>query len=61
MRQAELDKADIYTAAHIETFKAARFKTAQDLQDPDKRSEQHKSEALNANEDPSGRTPPRSW
>lgn len=41
-RQAELDKADIYTAAHIEKFKAARFKTAQDLQDPDTRSQQHK-------------------
>lgn len=41
-RQAELDKADIYSAAHVEAFKAARFKTALDLQDPDTRSQQHK-------------------
>lgn len=41
-RQAELDKADIYTAAHVEAFKVARFKTALDLQDPDTRSQQHK-------------------
>jgi type I restriction enzyme, R subunit len=40
--QRELDKVDIYTPAHMEEFKAARFKTARDLQDPDKRSEQHK-------------------
>ncbi|ANJ70970.1 DEAD/DEAH box helicase family protein [Ralstonia insidiosa] len=41
-RQAELDKAGIYTTMHLEAFKAARFKTAKDLQDPDTRSQQHR-------------------
>jgi type I restriction enzyme R subunit len=41
-RQAELDKADIYTTMHLEAFKVARFKTAKDLQDPDTRSQQHR-------------------
>jgi type I restriction enzyme R subunit len=37
-----LDNAGIYTTAHLVAFKAARFKTARDLRDPDKRSQQHR-------------------
>jgi len=40
--QRDLDKADIYTPVHVASFKAARFKSTKDLQDPDKRSDQHK-------------------